>query len=144
MSASTTLKTLTDSVYDSIEGYRLAIEKAQSADLRSALQERLSKREQTLEALNAALQQQGSELVTKGTLTGELHRTWLKVADLFESGDAAAAERVEEGEGYLAKKFRAALEQDDLDPQERSVIERCFAEIQEGERFGDRIERQHG
>lgn len=137
------LKTLTDTTFDSIEGYRKAAEKAESPQLRQALTERLHKREQTLAMMNEALQRSGEELVTEGTLTGDLHRMWLSVTDAFEHGDEAAAERVEEGEDYLKAKFEAALEEDDLDAQERSVIQQCYAEICEGERFGDTIANQY-
>lgn len=137
------LKTLTDTTFDSIEGYRKAAEKADSPQLKQALNERLQKREQTLATLNAALQQNGEELVTKGTMTGDLHRMWLTVADAFEKGDEAAAERVEEGEDYLKAKFEAALKEDGLEAQERTVIQQVYAEICEGERFGDSIAKQY-
>jgi uncharacterized protein (TIGR02284 family) len=139
----TVLKTLTDTTYDSIEGYRKAAEKADSPQLKQSLNERLHKREQTLATLNAALERKGEELVTKGSLTGDLHRLWLGITDAFESGDEAAAERVEEGEDYLKAKFEAALKNDDLDAQDRSVIQQCYAEISEGESFGDSIARQY-
>ena len=137
---SSILKTLTDTTYDSIEGYRKAAEKADSPQLKRALGERRERREGTLATLNAELQRRGDELVTKGTMTGELHQLWLGITDLFENGDEAAAERVEEGEDYLKGKFESALEDDDLDPQERTVIQQCYAEICEGERFGDTVE----
>lgn len=137
------LKTLTDTTFDSIEGYRKAAEKADSPQLKQALNERLQKREQTLATLNAALQNSGEELVTKGTMTGDLHRMWLTVADAFEKGDEAAAERVEEGEDYLKAKFEAALKEDGLEAQERAVIQQVYAEICEGESFADGIARQY-
>ncbi|MEC7398542.1 MAG: PA2169 family four-helix-bundle protein [Pseudomonadota bacterium] len=140
---STAFKSLTDTTFDSVEGYRKAHEKAKSAQLKQALQQRLDKRQQTLGTLNAQLERQGDELVTKGTATGGLHRLWVDITDLFESGDEAAAERVEEGEDYLKEKFEAALKDDDLEPGERAVVEQCFAEIQEGERFGDMVAKQY-
>jgi len=141
--STTVFKSLVDTTFDSVEGYRKAGEKAHSPALKSALAERLSKRQQTLATLNAELQRQGDELVTKGTVTGAAHRLWTDITDLFEKGDEAAAERVEEGEDYLAGKFREALEHADLDPQERAVVQQCYAEIAEGERFGDMIEKQY-
>ncbi|RVQ67835.1 PA2169 family four-helix-bundle protein [Croceicoccus ponticola] len=139
----TLLKTLTDTTYDSIEGYRKAAEKADSPQLKQALNQRLQQREQTLATLNAELQRSGEELVTKGTLMGDAHRLWLSIADTFENGDEAAAERVEEGEDYLKAKFQSALDADDLAPQERAVIQQCYAEICEGERFADTISQQY-
>ncbi len=142
MSANNVLKTLTDTAFDSVEGYRKAAEKADSPRLQQALNRRREQREQTVAKLNAEIQRQGGELVTKGTLTGSAHQTWMSIADAFENGDEAAAERVEEGEDYLKGKFESALDDDDLDPQSRSVVQQCYAEISEGERFGDMIDKQ--
>ncbi len=142
MSANSILKTLTDTAFDSVEGYRKAAEKANDPQLKHALERRRAEREQTVSKLNAEIQRQGGELVTKGTVTGAAHRTWMSIADAFESGDEAAAERVEEGEDYLKGKFQSALDDDDLDPQSRSVVQQCYAEISEGERFGDMIAKQ--
>ncbi|TMM49077.1 ferritin-like domain-containing protein [Qipengyuania marisflavi] len=140
---STILKTLTDTTHDSVDGYRKAAEKANSPQLKQALNERLQKREATLGTLNAELQRRGEELVTKGTAAGGLHRIWTEITDMFENGDEAAAERVEEGEDYIKGKFDAALKNDDLDPQDRAVIQQCYAEICEGEKFGNMIEKQY-
>ena len=141
--ATTTIKTLTDTTFGSVEGHRKAIDKADSPQLKQALNQRLQQREQTLSKLNAEMQRQGGELVTKGTVSGELHQMWLGITDMFENGDEAAAERVEEGEDYLKGKFEAALDDSDMDAQQRTVIQQCYAEICEGERFGDMIEKQY-
>lgn len=139
----TTFKSLVDTTFDSVEGYRKAGEKADNAGLKAALNKRLGERERTLATLNAELQRQGDDLVTKGTTTGAAHRLWTDITNLFEKGDEAAAERVEEGEDYLADKFREAMKDGDLDPQERTVVQQVMAEISDGERFGDMIEKQH-
>ena len=140
--ATSTFKSLTDTTFDSVEGYRQAAEKADSPQLKQALQQRCQQREQTLNQMNAELQRQGDELVTKGTITGEAHQMWASITSAFENNDEAAAERVEEGEDYIKGKFESALNDDDLDLQERAIVQQCYAEICEGERFGDMIERQ--
>ncbi|WP_324827878.1 ferritin-like domain-containing protein [Qipengyuania zhejiangensis] len=141
--SSTVYKSLTDTTFDSVEGYRKAAEKADSPQLQQALNQRLQSREQTLRQMNAQLELQGDELVTKGTMTGELHQMWVSITDLFESGDEAAAERVEEGEDYIKSKFETALESDQLEASERSVVQQAYSEICEGERFGDMIAKQY-
>ena len=83
MSANNVLKTLTDTAFDSVEGYRKAAEKADSPRLQQALKRRREQREQTVAKLNAEIQRQGGELVTKGTLTGSAHQTWMSIADAF-------------------------------------------------------------
>ncbi len=141
--SSTVFKSLTDTTFDSVEGYRKASEKAESPQLKQALQHRMQAREQTLQQMNAELQRQGDELVTNGTTAGELHQMWVGITAMFENGDETAAERVEEGEGYIKGKFEKALESDQLDAQERGVVQQCYSEICEGERFGDMIEKQY-
>lgn len=142
MSANSTLKTLTDTAFDSVEGYRKAAEKADNPQLKQALQQRCQQRQQTVAQLNAEIQRQGDELVTEGTATGEAHQMWMSITSAFENNDEAAAQRVEEGEDYLKNKFEEALKDDDLDPQSRQVVQQCYDEICQGERFGDMIEKQ--
>ncbi|SMQ73950.1 conserved hypothetical protein [Altererythrobacter xiamenensis] len=141
--SSTIFKSLTDTTFDSVEGYRKAADKADSPQLKQALQQRCQQRQETLGKMNAELQRQGDELVTKGTMTGEAHQMWASITSAFENNDEAAAERVEEGEDYIKGKFESALEDDDLQADERTVVQQCYAEISEGERFGDLIERQY-
>ena len=144
MNANTTaLETLIDTTYDSVEGYRKASETAKSPELKRILSDQAAKRQKTLDALNSELTRLGGNLVTKGTATGGLHRLWLDLTNLFESGDKAAVERVEEGEDYLAGKFEEALKATDLDPTTRSVIQTALAEVREGERLNDRLEEQY-
>ena len=137
--ASTTFKSLTDTTFDSVEGYRQAIDKANHPQLKQALEQRCQQRQQTLETMNSELQRQGDELVTKGTVSGEVHQLWTSITSVFEDGDEVAAERVEEGEDYLKGKFESALESDNLEAQERSIVQQCYNEICEGERFGDMV-----
>lgn len=139
-----TLETLIDTTYDSIDGYRKASETAKSPELKRILSEQAAKRQATLDTLNAELTRLGGNLVTKGTATGGLHRLWLDITNLFESGDKAAAQRVEEGEDYLAEKFEEVLKRSDLDPTTHAVVQKALNEIREGERMTDRLADQYG
>jgi uncharacterized protein (TIGR02284 family) len=139
----TALETLLDTTYDSVEGYRKAASLAKSPELKQALDGQAARRQKSLEMLNAELVRQGGTLVTKGTMTGSLHRMWVDITAMFENGDEAAVSRVEEGEDYLAGKIDEALEHADLDPQTRSVIEQVRAEVREGERLADQLEAQY-
>lgn len=139
-----TLKSLTQTTFDSAQGYRTAIDKADAPALRSALQRRLTEREQTLAKLNTALTNQGEKPIDSGSMSGKAHQLFTGIADAFDSGDEAAVERVEEGEDYIAGKFRDALKDDiaQTDPV-RPVIEDAYREIREGERFTDMLEKQY-
>lgn len=138
-----TLKSLTQTTYDSVEGYRKAVDKADSPALKDALNRRLNSREQTLSKLNSALESNGEERITSSSMTASAHQTFMSIADSFENGNEAAIERVEEGEDYIAGKFRDALEDDNLDASFRSLIQQTYQEISEGERFSDMLEKQY-
>lgn len=138
-----TLKSLAETTFDSIEGYRKAAETAKSANLKRVLLQQADKRQNTLVALNQELTRLGGDQVVSGTAAGGLHRMWVDITSMFEKGDEAAAERVEEGEDYLAKKFEEALANSDLDPAARSVIETAFNEVKEGERLTDQLAKQY-
>ena len=136
----TVLETLIDTVYDSIEGYRRAAETADTAGLKTVFTNQLDRRRRTLELLNQELGRLGGDVMTKGTMTGGLHRLWLKITEAFQSGDEAAIDRVQEGEEYLAGKFETALENTDLDPQTRTVIVQALGEIRQGESLAEQLE----
>lgn len=140
--STTVFKSLVDTTFDSVEGYRKAAEKADNPQLQQALTNRCQQREQTLQQMNAELERQGDELVTQGTLMGEAHQMWQSITSAFESNDEAAAERVEEGEDYLRGKFEAALGSDQLEASERAIVQQAYDDICRGEQFGDSIERQ--
>ena len=139
----TVLETLIDTTYDSVEGYSKAAGLAKTPALKQALEARASERQATLDALNAQLVRLGGDLVTKGTMAGGLHRVWLNLTSMFENGDEAAVDRVEEGEDYLARKFEEALEHTDLDRETRAVIEAAQSEVREGARLADRLEKRY-
>ena len=140
--ATTVFKSLTDTTFDSVEGYRQASQQAEDPQLKQALQQRVQEREQTLQQMNAELERQGDELVTKGTLTGEAHQMWQSISSAFGSSDESVADRIEEGEDYIKNKFEEALESGQLEASEREVVQQAFNEICEGERFADKLEQQ--
>jgi hypothetical protein len=51
---------------------------------------------------------------------------------------------MEEGEDYIEKKFREALDHSDCTPETRAVVQRAHKEISAGERLADRLEERFG
>lgn len=127
--SSTAFKSIVDTVHDSIDGYRQAIDKTSDTGLQQTLRGRLAEREQTLATLNAQLERGGSELVTKGTAAGTLHHLWLEITSLFESGNEPAIKRVQEGENYLAGKMREVLDKGVLDAEEAASVRTALNEV---------------
>ena len=137
------LKSLGEYVYDSVEGYQAASEKAEDPRLTQAFAQRLSKRQQTLNQINSAIVQQGGKEVTGGSTLGTFHEMWTRLTSALDKGDEAIVERVEEGEDFLKERFEEALKDDDLTAQDRQVISQCLEEVAQGEFFSDQLEAQY-
>jgi uncharacterized protein (TIGR02284 family) len=139
----TLLETLTDTAIDSAKGYETAADVAKTPHLANILREQAEKRHRLVAMLNGEIMRLGGKKRTDGSSMGAAHRAWTSISDAFSSGDEKAAERVEEGEDYIEKKFREALDNKDIQPATREVLQRAHAEIQEGERLTDRLEKQY-
>ena len=138
----TTIETLTDTAFDSALGYEKAAAKAKNPGLKQTLTEQAAKRRDTVAMLNQEIVRLGGTARDDGSTLGAAHRAFTGLADAFGDSNERAAERVEEGEDYIAGKFKAALDEQELAPETRAVIERAYAEISEGERLTDRLETQ--
>lgn len=139
----TNLESLIKTTIDSAEGYERAAETAKSEPLKQILREQSRKRRQTIAELNQELVRIGGQAQDRGSAAGAAHHIWTRISDAFGSGDEAATDRVEEGEDYIEKKFREALDHQDWDPRTREVLQRAHSEIAEGERLTDRLEKQY-
>lgn len=137
------LESLIKTTIDSAVGYERAAETAKSPGLQQVLRAQAQKRRQTIALLNQELVRIGGTTQESGSALGAAHHVWTRISDAFGSGDEAAAERVEEGEDYIEEKFSDALEASDWDPQTRQVLQQAHAEIKEGERLADQLEKQY-
>ena len=138
-----TIQSLTQTTFDSVEGYKVAMEKAESPALTSALDRRLNSRQETLARLNTALERQGENRITSKSMSADAHQMFTSISDAFSDGDEAAAKRVEEGEDYIAGKFKNALDDKELDMESRNLLQGAYQEIAQGERFTDMLEKQY-
>jgi uncharacterized protein (TIGR02284 family) len=136
------LETLTDTAIDSALGYETASEKAENAGLKQTLREQAGNRRDTVRMLNAEVVRLGGEARDSGSTMGAAHRAFTSLADAFEDSNEAAVERVEEGEDYIEKKFREALNNQELTAETRAVVQRAHDEISKGERITDTLKKQ--
>ena len=137
------LKNLTQTTYDSVEGYRVAAEKADSPALKQAFSRRSGERAEILNKMNNALQANGEQPITAVSTQGKAHQFFLTITDALSDSNEAAVKRVEEGEDYLVEQFSEALKRDDLERETRLLIETAFRDIRDGERFADMLEKQY-
>ena len=128
------LKTLTDTLADSVNGYREAAQHVDSAEFRQMFTELGDERSQVLSDLEAELTRIGGSPADRdGTTLGSLHQRWLDLkASIAGNDDKAVINEVERGEDYLKGKFQAALKSDALEGDARGIVERAFASVREG------------
>jgi uncharacterized protein (TIGR02284 family) len=129
----TVLKTLTDTLADSINGYRDAADHVDSNEFRQMFVQLAEDRSRTLSDLQAEVSRLGGSVDSDGTTLGHLHQRWLDFkAGLTGRDDKAVINEVERGEDYLKGKFEAALSSDSLDANVRAPIERAYGSVREG------------
>ena len=134
------LTSLVQTTIDSAEGYENAAEQAKAPQLKQVLREQAAKRRSLVADLNSELVRLGGDRQERGSTTGTAHQLWTRITTAFKDKDKAAAERVEEGEDYIEKKFREALDNKDWDPATLRVLQQAHAQVKEGERLSDRLE----
>ena len=129
----TVLKTLTDTLGDSINGYRDAASNVDSEDFRQMFNQLADDRSRVMDTLQAELTRLGGSADRDGTTLGHLHQRWLDFkAGLSGRDDKAVINEVERGEDYLKGKFESALKSDSLDPAVRAPIEQAYGSVREG------------
>ena len=127
------LKTLTDTLADSVNGYRDAAQHVDSAEFKQLFTELGDRRSQALSDLEAELARLGGSSDRDGTTMGTLHQRWLDLmANFAGNDDQAVINEVERGEDYLKEKFEAALKSDALDADSRSIVERAYGSVRQG------------
>lgn len=129
----TVLKTLSDTLADSINGYRDAAQHVEGDQFREMFTQLADDRSQALSDMQAEVARRGGSVDRDGTTLGNLHQRWLDLkANLTGHDDKAVINEVEFGEDYLKEKFEAALSADSLDSDIRPIIERAYGSVREG------------
>ena len=129
----TTLKTLTSTLNDSINGFRHSAEHVESQEFRQMFTQLASDREQAAAELKAAVRQQGGNPDEDGSTLGSLHQTWVDLKSAVTGrDDKAIINEVERGEDYLKNKFETALNDGNLGGESRSIVERAYQSVREG------------
>lgn len=127
------LKTLSDTLADSINGYRDAAQHVESDQFRQMFTELADNRSQALSDLQGEVSRLGGSIDRDGSTLGHLHQRWLDLKAIITGhDDKAVINEVERGEDYLKEKFEAALKVDSLDASVRAPIERAYISVREG------------
>ena len=127
------LKTLTDTLADSVNGYRDAAQHVDSDQFREMFNRLADDRSQALSDLGSEVVRLGGSADRGGSTLGNLHQRWLDLkAGITGRDDKAVINEVERGEDYLKEKFEAALRTDSLELDVRTAIERAYGSVRQG------------
>ena len=129
----TTLNTLTATLIDSVNGYRDAAEDAGAGRFQQIFRERADERNRLAEELRAEVRRLGGNPEDDGSFLGKTHQRFMDLKTAITGRDEKAIiNEVERGEDYLKEKFEAALNNADLPPESRSVVERVYQSVRQG------------
>jgi uncharacterized protein (TIGR02284 family) len=130
MANSKTVSVLNDLIEvskDGEQGFRKAAEDTKTFQLKSTFQECADDISRGINELQSAVTTMGGQPETSGSMTGALHRGWIDLKSaVVDRTDLAILEECERGEDVAKQRFTDALNEDDLDLQARSLIERQY------------------
>ena len=129
----TVVNTLIATTLDSMKGYREAADDSNVATHEQFFREMSDERSRVASDLQAHVRALGGEAETESSTAGGAHRTWLDIkAAVTGKDEQAVINEVERGEDYIKEKFQAAIDDDELSPQTRGVLEKCMESIRKG------------
>ena len=128
-----TLKTLTSTLNDSVNGYRESAEQVENQEYRELFLQFAERRERAASDLKEEVRRLGGDPDQDGSTLGGLHQAWLDLkAAITGHDDKAIINEVERGEDYLKEKWQAALQSGDLRGATHDLVERCYQSIKAG------------
>jgi uncharacterized protein (TIGR02284 family) len=126
------LNSLITTTIDSANGFENSAEDIQSSDIRSFFSEMAQERRQVIGRLQEHVRMHGGTPNDDGSLKADLHRRFEDIRKAIGGGDKAVVEEVERGEDYIKDKYEAALADDQLSPDCRSIVQEAYESVRRG------------
>ena len=123
---------LVETTIDSADGYEEAAKDADSARYKDLFMRRAQERRSIASELQDEVRRLGGEAKDDGTILAAAHRAFVNLRDSLSKGDEAVITEVESGEDYIKGKYERALQDTDVEPQTRAVIEKAWASVKTG------------
>jgi uncharacterized protein (TIGR02284 family) len=137
------LNGLIETTLDSVDGYRRSAAEASNGSFAAEFLARAAEREQVVATLRDEVRRQGGTPEDDGSVLAAAHRAFLSLRDkVTGSDDHAVIAEVDRGESYLNAKWEAALKDDQLSPETRDVIGRCYDSVRAGHERWEQAHRQ--
>jgi uncharacterized protein (TIGR02284 family) len=128
-----TLNSLIATTIDSVDGYAEAAKNSENAHLTALFKNRAGERQQVASRLQQEVTSLGGSPEDDGTILAGAHRLFLNLkAAVAGNDDKAIISEVEAGEDHIKAKFEDAIEDRELTPTVKAVIERCYTSVKQG------------
>ena len=129
----TILNGLIETTIDSVDGYRRSAQEATNSRFSAEFLERANEREQVVSQLRDRVRQLGGNPEDDGSVLAAAHRAFLTLRDkVTGNDDAAVIAEVDHGESYLNGKWEAALRDEGLSPETRTLIQQNYDSVRRG------------
>ena len=136
------LNSLIETTLDSADGYRRSAEEASSSRFANDFRQRATEREQVVTKLQDKVRALGGTPEDNGSILAAAHRAFLTIRDRATgSDDKSVLDEVDRGESYLDDKWQAALRDEQLSADARSVINQCYESVRSGRQQWEAINR---
>jgi len=127
------LNSLIKTTLDSVKGFRDAAKDAESTRYADLFAEFAQERSQVASSLQAEVSRLGGNPEDDSSFLAAAHRTFMDLKQAFTGNDdKAIIQEVERGEDHIKAKYEEALQDADLDPSSRSVVEQAFQSVKAG------------
>ena len=128
-----TLNSLIATTIDSVDGYRASATDVENPRFAELFTARAAERSSVAEQLRAEVRRLGGTPQDDGTALAAGHRAFVKLKSAVTGrDDQAIVNEVERGEDHIKAKYEAALKDDDLSPQCRSLVEMAYSSVKSG------------
>jgi uncharacterized protein (TIGR02284 family) len=127
------LNGLIKTTIDSVDGYRAAAEAKDTGRFVSMFFDRANEREDVVERLQDAVTAKGGNPEDDGSFLASAHRSFMGLKETVMGNDErAVVSEVERGEDVIKAKYEAALEDQNLSPDTRTLIADCYTSVKQG------------
>jgi uncharacterized protein (TIGR02284 family) len=122
-----TLQELTEFVNDRIEGYERAVKESTNPEFQAYYRKLASQSTDFSNELNTFIRSYGGDMERDTTLKGKFYRQWMDLKATFTGRDEEAIIGSNiYGEEWAIKAYRDALDNGNLPPEIRQVVERQY------------------
>ena len=128
----TVLNTLIRTTLDSYKGFNEACQDSEGRH-GQFFQQMARERSEVASRLQAQVRALGGDPEDDSSFTAAAHRGFMDLKQaVMGNSDEAVIEEVERGEDYLKTKYEAALQDSELSPATRQVIEEAYQSVRKG------------